>query len=411
MEITMIITYSLLFVTLYAQVFLVLAFFDSYTETAADDHTVLPAQVPTVAIIVPCFNEEKTVSGTIASLLAMHYPKDKLEVIVVDDGSKDRTFAIASEYVTGDKADSRVRVFSKPNGGKHSAMNYALQHTDAEIIGCLDADSFVTPESLTASIAQLHSTGAVAVTPAIVVYKPHNILQYIQQAEYSLGIFIRRAFSAAGAIFITPGPFSLFNRSVILAVGGWKHAHGTEDLEMGLRLQANHYKITNTPYARALTTAPDTIYKLYKQRVRWTYGFIMNALDYRYMFFNPQFGGLGMVLLPAAFFSIFIVFYFIGNIVFNLMHTLYSLWLQVSILGISWSMPSFFYFNTSTIALIAYTLIVLAITLVLIGKRLSGVKMISFDLPLYLLCYSFLAPLWLFGAVTRATLRVQAPWR
>jgi cellulose synthase/poly-beta-1,6-N-acetylglucosamine synthase-like glycosyltransferase len=407
-EITQAITYSLLFLTLYAEVFILLSFLEGYTKTDVAKPLELPANVPSVAIIVPCFNEEKTVGGTLTSLLALTYPKDKLEVIVVDDGSKDNTYAIASSFT-----DPRIRVFTKQNGGKHSAMNFALHKTNAEVIGCLDADSFVAPDALTASIKQLVDTAAAAVTPAIVVHEPKNALQLIQRAEYSLGVFIRRAFSAMGSIFITPGPLSLFRRDVIIAVGGWKHAHGTEDLEMGLRLQAHKYHITNTPRARVLTKTPDTVYKLYKQRVRWTYGFLMNTVDYRYMLFNKEYGSLGMVVLPAALFSIFTALYITATVIMNAVTEFAKLYTKYMIVGFHVGMPhiELFYFNTSSLALIAYVLMAIALTFLVIGRTISGGSFRSVDVPLYVLFYGFLAPLWLTGAVVRAGLRAQAPWR
>lgn len=407
-EITSLITYVLLFVTLYAEVFILLSFIEGYQKTDVTKPLELPVKVPAVAIIVPCFNEEKTVGATIASLLALEYPADKLEILVIDDGSQDNTYAIASKY-----ASSRVRIFTKENGGKHSAMNFALAQTDAEIIGCLDADSFVEKNALLASIKQLVDTGAAAVTPAIVVHEPKNALQLIQRAEYSLGVFIRRAFSAMGSIFITPGPLSLFRSEVIRAVGGWKHAYGTEDLEMGLRLQNAGYTLTNTPRAHVLTKSPDTIRKLYKQRVRWTYGFLMNALDYKHMFFNKKYGSLGMVVLPAAFLSIFIALYFTASVVIHAVARIAELYVKYSIVGIHLSIPSFqmFYINTSALTLLTSFFLLLALTFLIIGRTLSGTSFKSIDVALYVLCYGFLAPLWLTGAVIRAGFRAQAPWR
>lgn len=408
MDISVAITYTLLFITLFGEIFLLLAFIDSYGETEGTHDISTPKRIPTVAIIVPCFNEEKTVGKTIESLLGLTYPVHALQIIVVDDGSTDATYAVASTYT-----DPRVTVLKKENGGKHSAMNLALKYTTAEIIGCLDADSYVEPHALVASINQLEDTGAVAVTPAITIMKPSNLLQLIQQAEYSLSVFIRRAFSAAGAIFITPGPFSLFKRDVIVSLGGWRHAHGTEDLEMGLRLQNHSYKITNTPKARAITKSPDTLYKLYKQRVRWTYGFIMNAIDYKHMFFNPRFGALGIVLLPVAFLSIFTALYFSITLTLNTLIEVYNAFVRISITGIH--APSMlvdpFYIASSVTVLMVYLLIAVAVCLILIGKRLSGSSIVSLDIPLYIALYGFIAPLWLLGATVRAALKKQAAWR
>src|SRR5262249_14757034 len=138
-----VLTYALLFVSLYFEVFLLVSFLERGLV-----RRVLRAPgttQPRVAIVVPCFNEERGIAETLTSLLKLEYPKDKLEIIVVDDGSHDNTLALAREYAH----DPRVRIFSKENGGKHTAMNYALALTSAELIGCLDADSVVDAQALT----------------------------------------------------------------------------------------------------------------------------------------------------------------------------------------------------------------------------------------------------------------------
>jgi cellulose synthase/poly-beta-1,6-N-acetylglucosamine synthase-like glycosyltransferase len=389
-------------------VFILLSFLEGYSATEAAEPNTLPKIAPSVAIIVPCFNEEKTVRGTIESLLASDYPKEKLSIIVVDDGSKDATYAQALSIT-----DPRLQVFKKENGGKFTAMNFALSKTDADIIGCLDADSFVDPHAITASVAHMTQTKSVAVTPAIIVEKPQNLLQLAQRVEYSMGIFIRRAFSAAGTIFITPGPLSLFNRAVILELGGWRHAHGTEDLEMGLRLQERRYKITNTPRARVLTKTPDTLYKLYKQRVRWSYGFLMNAFDYRFMFFRRKYGALGMVVFPAALASIFITLYFCGLIMYSIADTVIQAYVRYSILGFHWHIPhlELFFVNTTPISLMSLFMTSLALVFLAIGKTLSKTEFSIIHVPLYFFSFFVFTPIWLTGALIRASMRAQAPWR
>src|SRR3989344_3767903 len=99
---------------------------------------------PSVAVIVPCRNEVATVSATCNSLLALDYPKDKLEIILVDDGSTDATPVMMSKFTY----HPQVRIIRKENGGKHTALNAGIAVTQAELIGCLDADSFVEPDAL-----------------------------------------------------------------------------------------------------------------------------------------------------------------------------------------------------------------------------------------------------------------------
>src|SRR3989344_608991 len=407
MEITTIITPGLLFIALSAEVFLLLAFLESESPAKGRRYSSLPS----VAIVVPCFNEEKTVAATLRSLLALDYPKNKLSIIAVDDGSADGTAQVLSQFAK----DPRITVLSKQNGGKHSAMNLALTKTDAEYIGCLDADSFVAPNALKTSMRCLMQSEAVAVTPAILVHKPKRFIEFIQQAEYTLSVFVRRAFAGANSVFITPGPFSIFKRDVLLKIGGWKHAHGTEDMEIAMRLQKNRYRIINSPKTQVFTTAPKSIRALYKQRVRWTYGFLMNLWDYRQMVGNRSFGALGTVILPSAVISIGTVLYLASLVVIHLPNRMWSMFIKVDTVGLSYE-PAItalvpFFINTTSAALIAYILIGFALTLIWLGKQLSETRLHPWSVPLYMMVYCWIAPFWLAGALIRAGLRAPAPWR
>ena len=96
--------------------------------------------------------------------------------------------------------------------------------------------------------------------------------------------------SLVNAIHVTPGPFSIFRKEVFDKIGKYKHAHTTEDIEIALRMQKHHMKIENAPDAYVYTNTPKTVKSLYKQRKRWIYGFIQNALDYRGLFFKKKYG-------------------------------------------------------------------------------------------------------------------------
>ncbi|MEK7086469.1 MAG: glycosyltransferase family 2 protein, partial [Patescibacteria group bacterium] len=131
-------------------------------------------ETPTVAIIVPCWNEGTTVAATCESLLALDYPKDKLEIILVDDGSTDTTPEVMMRFA--DNPHVRI-ICKKENGGKHTAVNAGVAVTQAEFIGCLDADSFVEPDALKEIIPCFKNPRVAAVTAAMTVHNPKNILQ------------------------------------------------------------------------------------------------------------------------------------------------------------------------------------------------------------------------------------------
>lgn len=400
--------YLFLFVALYFEVFLLITFLEKRPRATL----AVTDELPTVAVIVPCFNEERTVAKTIASLLNLHYPHEKLSVLVVDDGSTDNTYEIASAFCT----DSRVTVFRKENGGKHTALNHAIAHTKAELIGCLDADSFVEPGALMEVVTTfMHDPHAYAVTPAIKVERPRNLLEYMQRAEYGLSVFYRRMFARLGALFVVPGPFSFYRREVFDRIGPFRHAHNTEDMEMAMRMHAHRLRIVNTPTARVYTVVPRTVRALVRQRVRWVQGFLENSKDYAFMYFSRRYGNLGVFILPLGLMSVFSALYLAG-------YTLYSLWLmlerkliEVSAIGVS---PSFHYpsvqafvDHTSTLTILVATVIPLTILIMALGKRMGGERPLNWDMAAYLFLYAFIAPLWLARAAWNATFARKMSWR
>src|SRR3989344_2253336 len=309
------ILYSSLFVSLFFEVFLLITYLEVRGEIKREDEFLKegPKSFPSVTIVVPCFNEEETVRATIGSLFNLQYPQDKLSLILVNDGSTDNTLKVLSEF----EGHPQVRIFDKENGGKHTAVNLALSKIESDLVGCLDADSFVTPEALQRIVPYFDDTTVMAVTPSIKVHEPKTILQYIQKTEYSWSIFLRRCLSSMGALYVTPGPFSIFRTQVFRELGGYKHAYMTEDMEMALRMQKHHYKIINSQSAHVYTVTPAKLSGLVKQRSRWTYGFLNNVFDYKELFFNKSYGHIGMFILPIAIFSIFSTLFLVSNIVWE----------------------------------------------------------------------------------------------
>jgi len=403
------IIYGFLFVALYFEVFVLIAFLE---RVGAQKKKGEKMRLPKVAVIVPCYNEERTISATIRSLLALSYPREKLEILLVNDGSKDGSPAILDRFA---KRYQHIRVFHKENGGKHTALNLALSKTGAELVGCLDADSFVAPDALKEAVTHfIHHPDVMAVTPAIKVANANSILGKIQQAEYGLSIFMRRVFAMTNSTFITPGPFSFFRRSVFEEIGYYRKAYHTEDLEIGLRLQEKKMRIDNAPTVHVFTTVPTSIRALYKQRVRWTYGFLKNIQDYRHMVGNYKYGVLGLVVLPSAITAIFGAIFFAGYMLWSAAEFMVSKVVEISTAGFSAGLPvtDFFYIQTQALLFISIALIALTLLLIFIGKGLASERRyVGLDIPLFILLYGFLAPLWLAGAVAKAAFVRDISWR
>src|SRR3989344_5167995 len=213
----------------------------------------LAVSFPSVAVIVPCWNEASTIGATCDSLLALDYPKDKLEIILVDDGSTDSTREVMEQF----RSNSQVRIIYKENGGKHTALNAGIAVTNAELVGCLDADSFVEPDALREIVSCFYNPQVVAATAAMSIHKPKNILQHMQNAEYTFGITLRHAFASINGLYVTPGPFSFYRRNIVEKLGGFRYGHQTEDMEMALRIQHAGYEIENAPRARLYQSTCD----------------------------------------------------------------------------------------------------------------------------------------------------------
>jgi cellulose synthase/poly-beta-1,6-N-acetylglucosamine synthase-like glycosyltransferase len=404
------IVYVLLFVALFSEVFLLLSFLEHYFKPKKA--VTGTSKTPSVTIIVPCHNEELTVDKTVHSLLSLDYPKDKLSIFIIDDGSTDNTWEVMQQF----KGHEQIRLFQKENGGKHTALNLGIENTHSDLVGCLDADSFVEQNALKEIVRYFDNPATMAVTPAIKLFEPKTLIQLMQKAEYLASIFLRKTFSFIDALFVTPGPFSIFRREVFDKIGGYKKAHNTEDLEMALRMQYHHMKIENAHTAAVYTVGPKTFRELYHQRIRWTYGFLKNCLDYRFMFFKPKYGNLGVFSLVVGVTSIFSAIFFL--ILFIVQGTVEVMEKVERFQTVGWwyqlRMPEFdlFFVNTHSILLITVVLVSFVLLIVLIGKWISSERKVwTADIPIYLVIYGFLAPLWLVGAVYNVIASRTNTWR
>ena len=411
-EIQTFILYCSLFITLFFEVFLLITYFEVKEELGWEDKYVGKniKWFPTVTIIVPCFNEELTVESTISSLLNLDYPREKLSIIVVDDGSTDGTRSRLMQF----KDRSQINLLWKKNGGKHTALNLALKLVESDLVGCLDADSFVNTNALKKIVPFFDNADIMAVTPSIKVYNPTTVLQYVQKVEYSWGIFLRRMLSSLGALYVTPGPFSIFRTKVFQELGGYRHAHHTEDLEMALRLQKNHYKIVNSHGAHVYTTTPFKFPALFKQRVRWTYGFLNNVIDYKELFFNRKYGHIGLFILPIATSSIFSTLYLAARILWNNLSSVFDTLTKFQIIGFSWKSPTFdwFFINTGVVPFLTLSAIILTFVILYLAIKLTDGKFtVTRGIFYYLIIYVFIVPLWLTKAVFSTVFKRQISWK
>jgi len=257
--------------------------------------------LPKVSVVVPAYNEEKTIGETLKSLLKLDYPKNKLEIIAVNDGSTDKTEEIIKSF-----EKDGIKLLKQKNRGKGACLNRGLKVAKGEFVACLDADSFVERDTLKNMIPYFSSERVGAVTPVMKIKNPKTLLQKIQWFEYILYIYLKKILEQINSIHVTPGPFTIYRRSAILKIGGFDETSIVEDQEIAYRLQKNQYKIVQSESGDVFTIAPRNIPNLYKQRSRWFRGTIITLYKYRDMVFNRRYGDFGMYQLPSLIFSIFL---------------------------------------------------------------------------------------------------------
>jgi len=258
---------------------------------------------PALTVIVPSYNSEKTVEKCLRHVLAMKYPHP-YRVVLVDDGSTDRTREIASRFP--------VRILHrKKNKGKAASLNEAIRQAKTELVACVDSDTYPPANLLVDSVPYITPEMG-AMTFFITVEKPRTIWQRMQQMEY---FFSFGAFPYLGAKFnavlVTPGPLTIFRRDALVKIGGFDENNITEDFEMGLKLHKSHHRIGYLPIS-VPTEVPPHFRGLMRQRIRWYRGTMFNLALYKELLFNDKYADVGTFSFPvtAAYVPITIVSFF-----------------------------------------------------------------------------------------------------
>ena len=257
--------------------------------------TFAPDYAPAVAVVVPAYNEEKVIVQTIASLLASDHPQH-FEVIVVDDGSRDGTYRAARDAFAD---DPRVRVFTRPNGGKPAALNFGVAQTEAAVIVALDADTVFARDTISRLVRHFADPRIGAVAGNAKVGNRINLMTRWQALEYITSQNLdRRAFDVLNCISVVPGAVGAWRRDLIVAAGGFTPETLAEDADLTLTIRRLGYTIVYEDGALALTEAPDTVRGFIRQRYRWMFGTMQAAWKHRDALLRRRYGALGFVALP-----------------------------------------------------------------------------------------------------------------
>jgi len=288
------------FILLFTSIFWLLVLFSSKKEENEEKKLI---GEPFFTTIVPAYNEEDSILGTLQSLVNLDYPEGKKEIIVVNDGSTDNTKELVEKFIL-DNPSSNITLISQENKGKGRAMNEGLKIAKGEYFACLDADSFIASDALKKMLPVFEEDKDVAaVCPLLKVRKPESILQKVQWCEYIINMFYKFLNSKINCIHVTPGPFSVYKTSVIRDLGGFSEETITEDLEIAIRLQKHQYKITQLFGTIVETVAPTTWKELFWQRIRWYKGSVDNTIKYKSLMFNKKYGDFGVIRMPTIILS------------------------------------------------------------------------------------------------------------
>ncbi len=317
-----ILMWTVYLLSLYIGIFWLINLFESRHEfSSRAGRKVTLKHFPFVTIIIPAYNEEKSVGATIDSIIDLDYPKECIEIIAVNDGSTDNTHRVVEEAIER-HAGYGIRLINQPNQGKAAALNKALETARGEFFACLDADSFVEKATLKKmlKVYEKHDERLTIVTPTMQVASPKTIIQWMQKIEYVVSVFVVRLMSKIDTIYVAPGPFSLYRTKTIKELGGFDGSTCTEDQEIGYRVQQHHLKIKQCPGSVVYTIAPKSMLGLYYQRRRWMRGSLMNIVKYKKIIFNKEYGDFGMFQVPINMMTYFFSFSAI------IMFTYFLLW-------------------------------------------------------------------------------------
>jgi len=276
---------------------------------------------PSCAILIPAHNEEKVIGATLDAMLRLDYPADRLSILVINDGSKDRTREIVHDYA---RRDRRVALFNVPEGeggkGKSRALNLALQHVTSDVLAVYDADNTPDPRALRPLVAQLllhPDLGAVLGKFRTVNKNASLLTRFINIETLSFQSILQAGRWEMHNVATLPGTNYVVWTKLIRELQGWDEAALTEDSELSIRMYQHGYKIKYLPYAVTYEQEPQEWRVWVHQRMRWVRG--NNYVIAKFFRHIPQFQNKRLafdVLYTLALYYVFFVAILISDLLF-----------------------------------------------------------------------------------------------
>ena len=252
-----------------------------------------------ISFLVPAYNEEDSIENTVRALMNLKYPKGKIEIIIINDGSKDNTLSVAKALA---KKYDNVYVLNKENSGKANSLNEAIKIAKGELIAVVDADSYPKNDSVSKMIGYFDDPKVAAVTSRVLVKNKENWLCRFQILDYGIIAWTRKLLDFVNAVYVTNGPLSIYRKSIVKKVGGFDPKNLTEDIEITWNILSRGYQTRMSYGAIVYTIVPKNLKVWVKQRVRWNLGGIQTVHKYwRAMFKKGAFGYFIIPYVSASF--------------------------------------------------------------------------------------------------------------
>jgi cellulose synthase/poly-beta-1,6-N-acetylglucosamine synthase-like glycosyltransferase/peptidoglycan/xylan/chitin deacetylase (PgdA/CDA1 family)/spore germination protein YaaH len=250
---------------------------------------------PPVAVLIPGYNEEKVIVRTVLSVLNSDYPN--MRVIVIDDGSKDRTFEVVREAYAKEIDEGSVTVLTKPNGGKAGALNFGIERLHEEFYVGIDADTVIAPDAVSKLVRHFADPKIGAVAGNAKVGNRVNLWTRWQALEYITSQnFERRALDLFGVVTVVPGAIGAWRTEGVRRAGGYPLNTVAEDADLTMNLLEQGYRVIYEDRSLAFTEAPVDMRGLMKQRFRWSFGTLQAIFKHRGAFTKNK--AMGFFALP-----------------------------------------------------------------------------------------------------------------
>ena len=357
-----------------------------------------------ISVIIPAYNEEKTISDTIKSVSQIDYPQDKIEIIVINDGSKDNTLNVVNnlknKYIN-------LRILDKENSGKADSINCALKLCSGELVVVLDADSYPEKECFKKMVGYFDDPTVGAATATCTPRNKTSFLERLQLMEYKVIAFSRKLLEFIDSIYVVPGTSGMYRKKALLDIGGFDTKNITEDIEATWHLVRNGWNVKMCMSAHVNTEVPSKVGPWFKQRRRWALGGLQCIAKYSSMIFKENM--LGFFIVPFFAFGLFLGLVGMAILVYLLIRRVLSSFLLVKF-GIISATPlvtmNEFYFTPSILNYFGIILFVLFLffnlfVLAFMKDNLFGkeYKQSFFNLLFYMTLYLLVYPLVLIVAI------------